>query len=206
MAACKETVSLDDLFRAAEEKGEPPFFVVCDGLEDPHNLGAILRTAEAAGAHGVVIPKRRSVGLTSTVYKASAGAVEYVPVARVTNITDAPAGDEEAGRVGIRPRHGRRKLVLRRLAGRGGCGGWLGRAGDRPSGQGAMRFCGVPSYGGADQLAERIGGVRHCAVRGGAAAAGDPGQVKGRMMAGAAQGRGRLERQGEDGEKTSLRH
>ena len=89
VAACKETVSLDDLFRAAEEKGEPPFFVVCDGLEDPHNLGAILRTAEAAGAHGVVIPKRRSVGLTSTVYKASAGAVEYVPVARVANITDA---------------------------------------------------------------------------------------------------------------------
>lgn len=89
VAACKETVTLEELYAAAAAKGEPPFFVVCDGLEDPHNLGAVLRTAEAAGAHGVVIPKRRSVGLTSAVYKASAGAVEYVPVARVGNITDA---------------------------------------------------------------------------------------------------------------------
>lgn len=89
IAACKETVELEDLFAAAQAKGEPPFLVVCDGLEDPHNLGAVLRTAEAAGAHGVVIPKRRSVGLTSAVYKASAGAVEYVPVARVGNITEA---------------------------------------------------------------------------------------------------------------------
>ena len=89
LAACKETVTLDELFAAAEAKGEPPFFVVCDELEDPHNFGAILRTAETAGVHGVVIPKRRSAGLTSAVYKASAGAVEYVPVARVSNITDA---------------------------------------------------------------------------------------------------------------------
>ena len=89
LAACKETVTLDELFAAAEAKGEPPFFVVCDELEDPHNLGAILRTAETAGVQGVVIPKRRSAGLTSAVYKASAGAVEYVPVARVSNITDA---------------------------------------------------------------------------------------------------------------------
>lgn len=89
VAACKETVSLDDLFRIAEKKGEPPFFIVCDQLEDPHNLGAVLRTAEAAGAHGVIIPKRRSAGLTSTVYKASAGAVEYMPVARVSNLVSA---------------------------------------------------------------------------------------------------------------------
>lgn len=88
VAACKEYASVEDLFAAAEAKEEPPFFIVCDELEDPHNLGAILRTAEAAGAHGVIIPKRRSAGLTSAVYKASAGAVEYVPVVRVTNITD----------------------------------------------------------------------------------------------------------------------
>lgn len=88
IAACKEYATLDDLFAAADKKQEPPFFVVCDELEDPHNLGAILRTAEAAGAHGVIIPKRRSASLTSAVYKASAGAVEYVPVARVSNITD----------------------------------------------------------------------------------------------------------------------
>lgn len=89
IAACKDYVTLEELFEVAEEKCEPPFFIVCDELEDPHNLGAILRTAEAAGAHGVVVPRRRSVGLTGAVYKASAGAVEYVPVARVTNITDA---------------------------------------------------------------------------------------------------------------------
>lgn len=89
IAACKEYATLDDLFALAESRGEPPFFIVCDELEDPHNLGAVLRTAEAAGVHGVVIPKRRSAGLTATVYKASAGAVEYVPVARVANITEA---------------------------------------------------------------------------------------------------------------------
>lgn len=72
VAACREYATLDDLFAAAQAKGEPPLFVVCDELEDPHNLGAILRTAEAAGAHGVIVPKRRSAGLTSAVYKASA--------------------------------------------------------------------------------------------------------------------------------------
>lgn len=89
VTSCKETVSLDELFRIAQEKGEPPFFVICDQLEDPHNLGAILRTAEAVGAHGVVIPKRRSAGLTSTVYKASVGAAAYIAVARVSNLVAA---------------------------------------------------------------------------------------------------------------------
>ena len=88
LAACREYASLDDLFAAAEAKGEPPFFIVCDELEDPHNLGAILRTAEAVGAHGLILPKRRSAGLSAAVYKASAGAVEYVPVARVANLAD----------------------------------------------------------------------------------------------------------------------
>ncbi len=97
IAACKEYVTLDALFEAAQQRGEPPFFIVCDELEDPHNLGAILRTAEAAGAHGVIVPRRRSVGLTSTVYKASAGAVEYVPVARVANINDALRELKERG-------------------------------------------------------------------------------------------------------------
>lgn len=87
VAACKEYAAVDDLFAAAEKSGEPPFFVICDGIEDPHNLGAILRSAEAAGVHGVIVPKRHGAGLTSAVYKASAGAVEYVPVARVANIT-----------------------------------------------------------------------------------------------------------------------
>ena len=86
IAAVKEYATVDDLFRLAEERNEPPFFIVCDELEDPHNLGAVIRTAECAGAHGVIIPKRRNVGLTYAVGKASAGAVEYLPVARVGNL------------------------------------------------------------------------------------------------------------------------
>ena len=85
-AAEVEYAALDDLFRAAEARGEQPFLVLCDGVEDPHNLGAIMRTAECAGAHGVIIPKRRSVSVNDTVYKTSAGAVEYVMCARVTNL------------------------------------------------------------------------------------------------------------------------
>ncbi len=86
VAAVKEYATVDDIFRLAEERGEPPFIIIADELEDPHNLGAMLRVAECAGAHGIIVPKRRSVGLTYAVGKASAGAVEYVPVARVTNI------------------------------------------------------------------------------------------------------------------------
>ena len=86
VAAVREFASVDELFALAEERGEAPFLILADELADPHNLGAILRTAECAGAHGVIIPKRRSVGLTYAVGKASAGAVEYVPVARVANL------------------------------------------------------------------------------------------------------------------------
>ena len=86
VAAAREYVSVEDILNAAREKGEPPLIVVCDELSDPHNLGAVIRTAECAGAHGVVIPKRRSAGLTAIVAKTSAGAVSHVPVARVPNI------------------------------------------------------------------------------------------------------------------------
>lgn len=79
-------VEVDDLLKAAEEKGEPPFLLLLDEIEDPHNLGSILRTADCTGAHGVILPKRRSAQITATVSKTSAGAVEYVPVARVTNL------------------------------------------------------------------------------------------------------------------------
>lgn len=84
--AVKEYSTVDDIFSLAEERGEAPFIIICDELEDPHNLGAIIRTAEVAGAHGVIIPKRRSVSLSFAVSKTSAGAVEYVPVARVGNL------------------------------------------------------------------------------------------------------------------------
>jgi 23S rRNA (guanosine2251-2'-O)-methyltransferase len=86
LVAAYEYVEVEDLLRKAEELGEPPFLLILDEIEDPHNLGSILRTADVVGAHGVIIPKRRAVGLTSTVAKSSAGAMEYVPVARVTNI------------------------------------------------------------------------------------------------------------------------
>lgn len=85
-AAVKEYATVDDILALAEERNESPFIIILDNIEDPHNLGAIIRTAECTGVHGVIIPKRRAVGLTYTVGKASAGAVEYVPVARVTNI------------------------------------------------------------------------------------------------------------------------
>lgn len=85
--AAKDYVDIDDILAAAEAKGEAPFIILLDEISDAYNLGSILRTADAVGAHGVVIPKRRAVGLTTAVSKASAGAVEYVPVARVTNIS-----------------------------------------------------------------------------------------------------------------------
>lgn len=86
LAAVREYVSVQSILNAAAEKGEAPLLVVCDEISDPHNLGAILRTAECAGVHGVIIPKRRSAGLTAVVAKTSAGAVSYMPVARVPNI------------------------------------------------------------------------------------------------------------------------
>ena len=89
LAAAHEYATLDDILEEAAARGQAPLIVICDELTDPHNLGAIMRSAECAGAHGVIIPKRRSVGLTATVAKASAGAVEYMKVARVTNINNA---------------------------------------------------------------------------------------------------------------------
>ena len=85
-AAAYEYAEVEDILKIAEEKGEPPFLFLLDGLEDPHNLGAIIRTANLAGAHGVIIPKRRAVGLTATVARTSAGALNYTPVAKVTNM------------------------------------------------------------------------------------------------------------------------
>ena len=88
LAAAKEYCTVEDILAYAQERGEPPFLVILDELEDPHNLGAIIRTAECTGVHGVIIPKRRSASLSYTVGKASAGAIEYMRVARVTNIAN----------------------------------------------------------------------------------------------------------------------
>ena len=87
IGAAYEYAEVDDILASAKEKGEDPFIFILDEIEDPHNLGAIIRTANLAGAHGVIIPKRRAVGLTATVAKTSAGAINYTPVAKVTNIS-----------------------------------------------------------------------------------------------------------------------
>ena len=87
IAASYSYASVEDILERAREKGEPPFIILLDGIEDPHNLGAIIRTANQAGAHGVIIPKNRAVGLTASVARTSAGALNYTPVAKVTNLT-----------------------------------------------------------------------------------------------------------------------
>ena len=97
IAAERNYSSIDEILAYAEEKGEAPFVVVCDGVEDPHNLGAIIRSAECAGAHGIIIPKRRAVGLTATVAKSSAGALEHMRVAKVTNLPSAIDDLKERG-------------------------------------------------------------------------------------------------------------
>lgn len=96
-AAAYEYASIDDMFKLAEEKDEPPFLILLDNIEDPHNLGAIIRTANQAGAHGVIIPKRRAAGLTATVARTSAGALNYTPVAKVTNLSAAIEELKERG-------------------------------------------------------------------------------------------------------------
>ena len=97
VAAVRAYATVEDILSIAREKGEPPLIVVCDELSDPHNLGAVIRTAECAGAHGVIIPKRRSAGLTAVVAKTSAGAVSHVPVARVANLPALRKELKEAG-------------------------------------------------------------------------------------------------------------
>lgn len=97
MAALKEYSSIEDMLELAAERGEKPLIVVCDSIEDPHNLGAIIRCAECAGAHGIIIPKRRSVGITATVYKSSAGAIEHMMIAKVSNISNSIEKLKEAG-------------------------------------------------------------------------------------------------------------
>ena len=96
-AAAYEYAQVEDMLAAAQEKGEPPFLILLDGIEDPHNLGAIIRTANLAGAHGVIIPKDRAAGLTATVARTSAGALNYTPVARVTNLAKTMKELKEKG-------------------------------------------------------------------------------------------------------------
>ncbi|MDE7212366.1 MAG: 23S rRNA (guanosine(2251)-2'-O)-methyltransferase RlmB [Lachnospiraceae bacterium] len=96
-AAAYEYAQVEDILSGAKQKGEPPFVLLLDGIEDPHNLGAIIRTANQAGVHGIIIPKRRAVGLTATAAKTSAGAINYVPVAKVTNLVQTMEQLKEQG-------------------------------------------------------------------------------------------------------------
>ncbi len=97
LGSCAEYCEVSDILKEAEARGEKPFIIICDEIEDPHNLGAIIRTAECAGAHGVIIPKRRSAALGETVYKTSAGAASYVKIARVSNLSSAIDELKQAG-------------------------------------------------------------------------------------------------------------
>ena len=97
LAAAADYSSVEDIFAVAEERGEPPFIILCDGIEDPHNLGAIIRSAEAGGAHGMIIPERRNASLTGIVGKTSAGALEYLKVARVKNLNNTVKELKERG-------------------------------------------------------------------------------------------------------------
>jgi 23S rRNA (guanosine2251-2'-O)-methyltransferase len=130
-AAVKEYAQMEDIFALARERGEPPFLILCDELEDPHNLGAILRTAETAGAHGVIVPKRRSASLSYAVGKASAGAVEYVPVVRVANLAAAMDDLKQKG-VWITARNRRHGVVRTGLCRSRRSRNRLGRARSRP--------------------------------------------------------------------------
>ena len=159
MAAVHAFSEVEDIFALAESRNEPPFILVCDEIADPHNLGAILRTAECAGVHGVVIPKRRSVGLTAAVGKASAGAVEYVPVARVTNIA-VFLEEIKARRLGIRRGYGRHGLVPNRFLRPGSACCRLRRLRRVQTCERKIGFYRFSADEGQNQFAERFGGLR----------------------------------------------
>ena len=151
-AAVRAYASVEDIFRAAGERGETPLVVVCDELSDPHNLGAVIRTAECAGAHGVIIPKRRSAGLTAVVAKTSAGAVSYLPVARVANIPALLKELKERAPLRGGPQ-GPRRHRHRKRGGRHG-----------PSGPGELRRAGEHPHERAHLLPQRLGRRRGIAL------------------------------------------
>ena len=173
LTSVREYVSVEDILNIAREKGEKPLIVVCDEISDPHNLGAIIRTAECAGAHGVVIPKRRSAGLTSVVAKTSAGAVSYVPVARVPNIPALLEQLQKRGRVGLRHGgRGRVRPLFRRPQGpRCHRHRQRGRRYDETRAR-KVRFPRQHSDEGQYFLAQRLRGGGHPPLRGGAPAPG----------------------------------
>ena len=165
VAAVREYASIEDIFQRAEERGEAPLIVLCDELSDPHNLGAVIRTAECAGAHGVVIPKRRSAGLTAIVAKTSAGAVSHIPVARVPNLTALMKELQKRG-VWIFGAEMNGNHVPVRSGFEGPCRHRHRQRGQRhePFGGRDLRFyCQYP-HEGEDQFPERLGSSGHPAL------------------------------------------
>ena len=171
LAAVREYATVESILQAAADRGEPPLLVVCDEISDPHNLGAILRTAECAGAHGVIIPKRRSAGLTAIVAKTSAGAVSYMPVARVPNI---PALLKDLKKQGVwvfgTAADGNTALYQADLKGPAAIVIGSEGTGMTPPCRGKLRFSGEHSHERKDILPERQRRGSDPAVRGGAPA------------------------------------
>ena len=128
--------TVDDMLALAKERGEAPFLVILDGVTDPHNLGAIIRSAECAGAHGVIMPERRAVGLTPAAVKASAGAVEYLPVARVVNLTRTHRSASRKRASGSMARRWTARITATwTYSGANGAGHRFGRRGHEPPGR-----------------------------------------------------------------------
>lgn len=150
--------STDEVLEDARQKGEPPFIVVCDEIEDPHNMGAIIRTAECAGVHGIIVPKRRSAPLGFTASKTSAGALEHMKIVKVANLCAELEKLKSEGLWVYGRRHGRRGLPQ---------GGFFGRLrachrkrgqGTGTAGKGKMRCHSQPAYEGQDKFSKRLGG------------------------------------------------
>lgn len=159
-AAAYAYAEVEDMLKLAEEKGEPPFLFLLDDIEDPHNLGAIIRTANLAGAHGVIIPKRRAVGLTATVARTSAGALNYTPVAKVTNLSATIEELKEKGMWFVCADMGGTTMYDLNLT--GPIGLVIGNEGDGVSRlvKEKCDFVGIYSYEGRDRFPERFCGSR----------------------------------------------
>ena len=162
VCAVREYCTVEDILAIARDSGEAPFVIVCDEISDGHNLGAIIRSAECAGAHGVIIPKRRSAGLTAVVDKASAGAAEHMAIARVPNIPAALQELKERGPLGLRHRRRRaERPVAHRLLRARGPGHRLRGGRHGPPGARALRLYREPAHEGPGQLPERQRRRRH---------------------------------------------
>ena len=164
-AAAYEYAEVDDILEAAKKKGEPPFIFLLDNIEDPHNLGAIIRTANLAGAHGVIIPKNRAAGLTATVARTSAGALNYTPVAKVTNLAKTIEDLKKEGLWFVCADMGGTTMYDLDLEGPHRSGHRQRGRGRRPSGEGKMRHGGIDSHEGGYRFPQCFRSSRRTGLR-----------------------------------------